>query len=113
MKDCFRNLLRELATINKVILIWMPVHKVIEGNQKGDELAKQGLSYYPTGAELFCGMKMKATKAAILKCEKRETNRTWLVSPGQKHDKKIGSPDDRRTLLLKFLGVRDRKYKQL
>ena len=61
--------LKELASKNKVTLIWVPGHHGKEGNEKADELAKKGATMKLIGPEPFCGL-----PSNICKFEKKD----WL-----------------------------------
>ncbi|XP_071037911.1 uncharacterized protein [Parasteatoda tepidariorum] len=94
IKNC--SGMQESPKRNKIILISVPRHMGINGNERADELAKQGSFFNLIGTEPFCGINMKATKKAVLKWEKQEMNKVWHNSPGQKHAKSmISSPSSK------------------
>ncbi|KAG5896369.1 hypothetical protein JTB14_005847 [Gonioctena quinquepunctata] len=99
--DCLQNLI-ELAKHNKVTLMWVPGHRGIEGNVKGDQLARQASETLFTGPEPVHGISKNRCRTLIDKWIKRRPQQYWDQTVGQIHSKvMVGHPN--RTLTADLL----------
>jgi ribonuclease HI len=55
--DCYQSLI-ELASHNRVQLVWVPGHEGVAGNETADQLAKIGSEQLFIGPEPACGISM-------------------------------------------------------
>jgi ribonuclease HI len=62
--DCHQSLI-QLAEHNRVQLIWVPGHEVIDGNETADQLARTGSEHPFIGPEPACGISIEAAKKAV------------------------------------------------
>ena len=62
--ECW-EILNEVATDNRVDLLWVPSHSNIEGNEKADELAKIGALSAYLGPEPATGTPTSSTRRKI------------------------------------------------
>jgi ribonuclease HI len=81
------NALSSLAGLNEIILVWVPGHSGILGNEEADRLARRASAMLLHGPELALG---------ILRCSAREAIRAWTMNqhycawrglPGHRHGK--------------------------
>jgi ribonuclease HI len=77
--NCHHSLMR-LAEHNRVQLIWVPGHMGIDGNEKADQLARQGSSRPFIGPETALGISTKTAREVI----GGWTNRILAVHSGTK-----------------------------
>ena len=62
--ECRRKL-DVLSKRNKVTLVWVPGHVGISGNEKADQLAKEGAATSFVGPEPFCGVENSLVRQRI------------------------------------------------
>jgi ribonuclease HI len=94
--ECLQ-LLTELARYNTVNLCWVPGHTNIEGNERADELAKQGSSSALIGPEPACGVSCITVKGAL---EQRLTGMHqmyWESLPGHRQAKVLIGGTSKKT----------------
>lgn len=84
--DCLEAL-TSIGQHNKVTLAWVPGHKGIPGNEKADELAREGSSKALVGPEPFCGIAKPITKARINMWMQGKSQEWWTQSPGMRQAK--------------------------
>jgi len=89
--DC-KSALCELSSQNEVKLLWVPGHKGIEGNERADQLAKEGATSKFEGPEPVLGLAKSTANAAIRQwlsqeqgsrfqyCEKYKETKVFLLS---------------------------------
>ncbi|MBZ5796184.1 RNAse HI domain-containing protein, partial [Burkholderia contaminans] len=101
--ECQRELTR-LADHNKVTLTWVPGHTGIEGNEKADELARQGSSTPFTGAEPALGIPKSIVRGQIGEWVRNRQNEYWNSISRQRHGKMFikGTCEERTEELLKM-----------
>ncbi|KAJ8933299.1 hypothetical protein NQ318_010615 [Aromia moschata] len=85
---CKEELIR-LATHNKVTLMWVPGHQGIEGNEKADELARNGSSEDYIGPEPALGVAKTVIRGHINEWVKQQHKEYWRKMPRQIHGKKF------------------------
>jgi ribonuclease HI len=76
VQQCWLTL-NELARGNKITLVWVPGHRGIDGNEKADELARQGSDTNFIGPEPFCALPSGALFSPIKIWEKRTYSDYW------------------------------------
>ena len=92
--------LRQLCQTNSVNLYWVPGHCGIGGNEKADELAKQGSNSQFIGPEPFCGISNCAVKMELKRWEEQKVITNWFdvkkcsqskrfITPNENHSKKL------------------------
>ena len=91
MWECYR-VLCDLASSNKVSLIWVPGHMGIPGNELADELARLGSSTLFCGPEPVLGISPCTIRSSIFKLLGREHFKEWRKSEGQRQAKEL-NPD--------------------
>lgn len=86
--DCLMAL-TELGNQNRVTLAWVPGHKGHKGNEKADELAREGASKALIGPEPFCGVAKPCIRAAINEWVQNKSLEWWRNLPGQRQAKEF------------------------
>ena len=86
--DCV-SALNELGRHKKVTLAWVPGHKGHQGNEKADELARQGSSMAFVGPEPFCGIAKAVVRQAINKWMELKSRTWWKNIPGLRQAKQF------------------------
>jgi ribonuclease HI len=86
--DCTLTLI-QLSANNHVMLKWVPGHRGIEGNEKADQLAKEGAVRPFYGPEPVCGISRATARDAAKKWAREEHQKQWQLIPGQRHSKRL------------------------
>ena len=84
--ECFLNL-QSLSLYNKVHLIWVPGHEGHVGNERADELARQGSCSPLIGPEPFIGISWSHIKYKVKSIEDADTKIYWDNMPGMRQAK--------------------------
>lgn len=92
--------LKQLASRNKLTLLWVPGHKGIVGNEIADSLAKEGACAPFIGPEPFCGIPKSRIMEEVRKYEKELSAAYWKNVPGQRQAKRLLRPSARYAKLL-------------
>lgn len=101
------KLLQQLSYRNKVNLYWVPGHCGIEGNEKADQLAKQGSSMQFIGPQPFFGMASCALKMQLKSWMKAKIKLNWKNAMDSRQSKRFIEPDAYQTLRLLNLNKHD------
>ncbi|XP_062716992.1 retrovirus-related Pol polyprotein from type-1 retrotransposable element R1 isoform X2 [Aedes albopictus] len=101
------KLLQQLSCRNKVNLYWVPGHRGIEGNEKADQLAKQGSSTQFIGPEPFFGLAPSALKMKFKILEEFKIKHNWMNITDSRQSKRFITPDAINTLRLIDLNKND------
>lgn len=92
-----RQELEELAERNSVTLFWVPGHTGIDGNEKADELARNGSSTLYFGPEPALGVPKTIIRGQVREWVKNKHKEYWGNVPGQRHGRPlIREPSKRR-----------------
>ena len=86
--DCLEAL-TELGSQNEVTLAWVPGHKGHKGNEKADELAKEGASKALIGPEPFCGVAKPCIRSSINDWLQNKSLEWWRSFPHQRQAKEF------------------------
>lgn len=97
VKEC-KLLGRRVKSRNNIRLVWVPGHTGVEGNEKADELAREGSGATPFGPEPILPVSW-ATINGLIEHDLKSKNVTlWKDSTGMKHSKGcVDVPSARRT----------------
>jgi hypothetical protein len=100
--DCHQSLI-QLATHNRVQLIWVPGHEGIVRNETADQLARTGSEHPFIGPEPACGISVGVAKKVIRNWTNRNHQKYWEFLTGLKQAKGLtqGSSASRTKELLK------------
>ena len=100
--ECLECLLSKLATHKSVQLVWVPVLEGILGNERSDELVKQGADTPFTGSEPARGLPYSVVKRAIRDWMEWKHIECWNSVKDCKHSKALmeGPQEGRATKLL-------------
>lgn len=93
--DCL-EVIKHLASSNKVTLVWVPGHAGIEGNEAADGLAREGSASPFIGPEPFCGVTKGHLRAAVKRWEDVQKSSYWRRIPGLRQAKRFISPSSAR-----------------
>lgn len=95
------NCHKELETLgerNRVNLLWVPGHTRVDGNEKADELARQGAATTFCGPEPVLGITKSSARGVITDWVKNKHKQHWRDIPGNRHGKIfIKGPCPKRT----------------
>lgn len=86
------NRLNTLGLSNRVILRWVPGHEGIIGNEKADELAREGAKGKLYGPEPYCGIPKSLARRCLEEEVKIRATEAWTNTPGLKHSKALIRP---------------------
>jgi ribonuclease HI len=73
--DCHHSLI-QLATHNRVQLIWVPGHKGIVGNDMANQLARMGSEHPFIGLEPACGISIGVAMKAVKRLDEQKSQET-------------------------------------
>ena len=110
--ECILSL-RQLAQKNQVNLYWVPGHCGIEGNEKADQLARQGSSTVLVGPEPFCGVSSSALRMKLKEWEEATIRENWHASNGMRQFKRFIEPRRKNSLALLRLKKRPKDNHRL
>ena len=79
--------LEALARRNRIKLFWVPGHSGIQGNEKADELARQGSSASYLGPEPVLGIPKCMARSALKLWIREKQNVHWRNRQGHRHSK--------------------------
>lgn len=86
--ECMLSL-NSLGRTNTVVLMWVPGHTGIYGNEMADMLAKKGGNTPFTGPEPFCGLPKSHQRMALITWENERKSLYWSTVPGQRQSKRF------------------------
>ena len=86
--NCMKTLNR-LGRKNRVVLIWVPGHVGVRGNEMADELARKGSERTMCGPEPCMGLSIGTIKNAIRESANERHISEWMSLDGLRHSKKF------------------------
>lgn len=86
VRECVQEL-SYLGTRNKLRLVWVPGHSGISGNERADELARQGSNTAYIGPEPVLCTPLCLIKAEIKSWRENEQRKYWSQSSGLRYSK--------------------------
>jgi len=84
--DCRQSLVK-LAENNRIQLVWVPGHMGIDGDERADELVRQGSSHALIGPEPVLVISAKVAREVIRDWTCRKHGEHWQFICGQRHAK--------------------------
>ena len=82
-----RHSLTKLAESNRIQLVWVPRHTGNDGNDIGDQLARQSSLHPPTGHEPSFGLSSRVAGGVIRDGTSRKHEDHWQSTCGQRQAK--------------------------
>ena len=92
---------------NKVTLLWVPGHCGILGNEKADQLAREGSLRSFNGPEPFCGVASSALALELKQWNNKTIKQNFSSATGMTISKKFITPNSRITNLSLNLNKKD------
>ena len=84
--NCIKTLNR-LGRRNRVVLVWVPGHAGVWGNEMADELARKGSEHTMCGPEPCMGLSTGTIKSAIKASANKQQLSEWITMDGLRHSK--------------------------
>ena len=109
--ECIASLRELTAKHNSIMLFWVPGHCGVEGNERADELARQGSSSTFVGPEPFLGTSKSAIKQELLDWEQSQIVSVWSKMRGLRQAKAFITPSS--SIAKKLLGLNRRELRTI
>jgi len=84
-----KEALNHLARNKAVILVWVPGHTGIQGNEEADFLARTGSKSAPITAEPVVGLSSAVCKQALRTWSTSQLNKYWIIKEGCRQTKEF------------------------
>ncbi|XP_066902703.1 uncharacterized protein [Halyomorpha halys] len=73
----YKQALKSLACLKKLKLVWTPGHNEITGNEKADQLTRNGAEHPPIGPEPFLGISKSHQRKAVHDWRWKKAGKEW------------------------------------